>query len=423
LIEALCRRWKLWNQIDEKQFPPTPNASLGPSQAETIIAQLVFSLARGGASLTEAAMLRDDPLLLRMIGLRHVADEITLSAWLNGQTEGSVKELRRLNSHFVNSALQELCPAKTGNAANPIDVVMRTKRWDFCTATNPIFGNIVAGDQLFWRTLAIGPFLLDGIWSANPDTAKNTAQFEELVATHQRSWKDYAAYFSSGDLPGAAAWRKVAGSDGCVSWTAQLDEDIVRQACKFERESKDLRWTDGDSSETKAHQYCLVHPVIDRPNILPAVAAVARYREEGTMFYRWRFLAVPEKSDIPAQTLFARHFSVNVVVDQMLDELNLNRMLSLESNARAAYFTIGLLAFNLLTALRLLLIPQAGNWTTREMIRGIITTPATLSSSGRRDTLRLAASSHWAADWRQDMNASLSNLFAALKPHHARRKA
>jgi hypothetical protein len=406
LVEALCRRWNLWNHIDQKELPAPQDTDLGPRPAESIIAQLLFSFARGGTSLAEAAMLRDDPLLLRLVGLKRAAEESTLNAWLAAQTETSVQELRKLNAALVKSALQECCPAKTEDKANPLDIVMRTKWWTISRGTHAVVENGLPGVQLCWRSLGVGPFLLDGVWSENPGVAEHTAHFEELVSKHCRIWEGYETYFSSGDLPDGVVWQKAVGMARFAQWTAEVDRGTVYSGCNFDPDSRQLRWKDAVSNDALAQHYCLIYPGTDRQTVVPGVVAVARRKDADDQFYRHRFLVVPTNPGISAQTWFVRHFLVKAPALQMLDDLNLNRLLSFECNAQAACFVIASLAYNLLTALRLLLVPES-HWTTREVIRSIITAPLTVSTSGRRDTGYLAVTPAWPAGWRELVESSM----------------
>lgn len=382
------------------------NSNLGRRPAESLTAQFLFSAARGGTSIAEAAMLREDPLLLRLIGLKNAADENTLNAWFAGQTETSVQALRKLNVELVRAALQDLIPARTGDATNAIDVVMRTKSWDLSKTRNPIFDTSLAGNQLCWRTLAVGPFFLDGIWSLDPDHTEHCAQFEALVTSHRAIWRDHKTYFSSGDVPEGTLWKRVVDSAKLASWTAELDRDRVYRGCNLDMDSPKLRWKEADSKDSFAQHYCCAYPGKDGQDIVPGVAVIARRKEAQDQFYQHRFLLVPPRMESSAQACFARHFSVQLAVDQMLDDLNLNRLIFLQGNAREASFAIASLAYNLLTALRLLLVPER-HWTTREVIRSIITTPLTVSTSGRRDTGYLAVTPAWPAGWRELVESSM----------------
>jgi hypothetical protein len=97
-----------------------------------------------------------------------------------------------------------------------------------------------------------------------------------------------------------------------------------------------------------------------------------------------------------------------------LDDLNLNRMVTLGARARTAFFIIASLTYNLLMALRLLLLPHLRSWGVREMIRGIITTPAVMSSSGRRNTLCMGITKDWPPGWRDFVDRSMPRKIRCL---------
>jgi hypothetical protein len=118
------------------------------------------------------------------------------------------------------------------------------------------------------------------------------------------------------------------------------------------------------------------------------------------------YLVVPPIPPPSAQTAFGRHFQAEAVVDQMLTTLNLSALFQFEGNARAAYSAIAALAYNLLSALRLVAEPASKNWTMRQTMRAVVMTPARLSRSSRRDTLHLALPPDWPTAWR-DLLADL----------------
>lgn len=407
LLEALCRRCNLWNQIDEKQFPLLVNSGLGARSSESIIAQLLFSLALGQAGLREAARLRDEPLLMRLVGLKDTANEQILSAWLAGQTETSLQELRRLNTAFVAWVLPQFFPAETDKKRNLIDVVMRTKSWSFSMATHSVSANGLDLVLLRWRTLAAGPFLIDGLWSINPYETENAAHFEQLVTSHRSAWKDYQAYFCSGDMPNAAVWRRVMVAADFVQWTAEISAYVFEDACKVKPDSPALPWKESDGIDTLARSYSWAYPQGEGNENLPGVALVARRKRHGGSADDYAFLVAPTMKNPPAQDFFSRHFQKASAADQVLDGFPLNQVVCLEENARAAYSAIVLLAHNLLTALRLFLMPDAKDCTSIEKLRGIITTPAVLSTSGNRDTLYLGVSPEWPARWRDFVAQSI----------------
>src|SRR5216684_914220 len=110
LVDALCRRFGLWQRIhDEPSLDPRTRTSSGFSPVANV-AQLIFTLTSGGASLADAERLGQDRVLMRLLGLEKGADQTTLGEWLRGQTIGRVIALLRLNPELVAWASQQAKP-------------------------------------------------------------------------------------------------------------------------------------------------------------------------------------------------------------------------------------------------------------------------------------------------------------------------
>ncbi len=74
LIDAFCRRFGLWQRIaHEPLLDPRRRKSLGFAP-EAILAQLLFTLTSGGASLSDAERLGQDNVLLVLLGLDKGSD-------------------------------------------------------------------------------------------------------------------------------------------------------------------------------------------------------------------------------------------------------------------------------------------------------------------------------------------------------------
>lgn len=410
LVEALCRRLKLWDSINLERFPPVTvldGQDLGARPNEAIIAQLLFSFARGGASIADAAMMQSERLLLRLLGLRGAADEKVLAAWLSGQAPESVGELRRLNAQFVHSALNQLFPVQKDEVGDPdsqrrdpMVIALREKEWEFSrngTVATTGLGSV----RQCWRTLAVGPFLLDSVWSTESNAFKNSSQANELVTLHRDLWKGRETYFSGRSMPDGETWRALMGSVGCSLWSAQVNQDVIYRACNFTPESNGYRWVSAASDDLPFAQYLTLYPAQGRQNIMPGVGLVARTAKDSHGINRLRFLVVSPGTTMSPQWFFQHYFGESAVMDQVLREMNLEQHLSLGNHARDALFSIASLAYNLLTALRIWLRPEAVHWTTRETIRGIIATPVRLSSSGNRESVHFGASPEWPANWQE----------------------
>jgi len=83
LIDALCRRFGLWPRIHaEPSLDPRQRTGAGFSPVANV-AQLLFTLTSGGASLADAERLGQDRVLMRLLGLEKGADQTTLGQCLS----------------------------------------------------------------------------------------------------------------------------------------------------------------------------------------------------------------------------------------------------------------------------------------------------------------------------------------------------
>ena len=107
LVDALGRRFDLWKRIqNEPSLDPRKRTGAGFSPA-AIVAQLLFTLTSGGASLADAERLGKDRVLMGLLGLAKGADESTLGQWLRAQSPASVLALHRINGQFVDWSSQQ----------------------------------------------------------------------------------------------------------------------------------------------------------------------------------------------------------------------------------------------------------------------------------------------------------------------------
>ena len=169
-------------------------------------------------------------------------------AWLSEQTLESVHELRRLNAQFVHAALQQPVPAQTAvdsksasQGGKPMHVAYREQCWEFSPK-----GRIVAdgsgNSRLGWKTLAVGPFLVDGRLAVpGVDASERTKTYKDLLTTHREAWKGRRTYFSSSTLPDSQSCLKFLDSLGFSLWSAQVSQEIFYDACGFTPHSENQK--------------------------------------------------------------------------------------------------------------------------------------------------------------------------------------
>src|ERR1019366_4569770 len=77
LVDALCRRFGLWKRIHQTpSLDPRKRTGAGFSPVANV-AQLLFTLTSGGASLADAERLGQDRVLLHLLGPAKGADQTT----------------------------------------------------------------------------------------------------------------------------------------------------------------------------------------------------------------------------------------------------------------------------------------------------------------------------------------------------------
>ena len=112
LVDALCRRFGLWKRIhDEPALEHRKRTGAGFSPVSNV-AQLLFTLTSGGASLADAERLAQDRVLMELLGLDKGADQTTLGESLRAATPETVRALHRLNAEFVDWARQQAKPGR-----------------------------------------------------------------------------------------------------------------------------------------------------------------------------------------------------------------------------------------------------------------------------------------------------------------------
>ena len=96
LVNSICRRFGLWQRLqNEPALDPRKCQGAGLTPAANV-AQVLFTLTSGGASLAAGARVGEDRGLMNLLGLDKGADQATLGEFLRAQTPESVRALHRL---------------------------------------------------------------------------------------------------------------------------------------------------------------------------------------------------------------------------------------------------------------------------------------------------------------------------------------
>jgi hypothetical protein len=419
LIEALCQRFKLWDEFPEAQLPKPTGGVL----SQAVVAQLLFSFTMGVPNLESGDRFRRDPVLLELLGLESTADEATLRAWFQGQTWDSVRALRGLNSRMVHQAMAEggaahntlgspLVLRRVSSKLSPRAVVKAE-----ATKKEPIaFLPIVLADTkiparmpgasddqlrqsaISWQTLSIGQFLLDGTWGNEPeDDGSPWSGLKGFLTTHRESWNGKEACFHYDEAPDDPSYRKVVATSGFTMWTAPAGFDTEPATDSFVRRSMGGDWQPAESGDHFADEYAIL-PLRDNGGTV----AAARSKRNADQPAKDQYLFMPAGMAHPHQSvegIFQFHESLKErpkVVDEMLESFTL-RSLPFDSPVEnAAYFALASLAFNLIIALRdSVLPPELRNCRLERIIHEVLLAPAALLKPSRQRKIRILFPDGW----------------------------
>ena len=404
LVDALCRRFDLWRKLDqiESLDPRTRTASgFAPS---AVVSQLLFTLSSGGLSLADAERLGQDRVLLELIGLAKTADQTTLGEWLRAQTKQSVLALLDLNGQFVDWAWAQSPRGRLVHAGwteyffDDTQVEVYGKKIE--EARINYEGNLALSWQVLWK----GPFVLDHQLDGASDVS---AHLPALLAEHQHRWQGEKSYLYVDSGSSAAKYVNAIDGAGFTRWSISYNK-WTEKLEKLAAELPPSEWSPLPAPEAKAaavpiEQYAWLRHLpgeCARAHLF----AVVRRKDPAELLYRYGFvMCEPGEAKTP-QAIFERHQLKGAKeqgFSQLLSDLDLHHPPCLELIANQAFYAIAVLVYNILTALRVMELPDdAQGWRVRTIIRHLLTVPVTVSRHARYHRAKVCVPAGWLRWWR-----------------------
>lgn len=399
LVDALCRRFDLWRRIQqEPALDPRQRQNVGFTPAAHI-AQLIFALTSGGASLADAERIGDDRVLMNLLGLAKGADQTTLGEWLRAQTKASVQVLHRLNAELVDWASREAVPGRWLHAGQVElffdDTQIEVTGHKFEGARLNYEGNRALG----WQTLWYGPWLLDGILDGAGDVSEH---LPELLATHQGRWQDRPNYLYADSGSSAGKYLNRIAQSGFTRWSVSYN----KWTDKLDRLAAELpasQWSPQPAPDQPQEQYAwLKHQPGECARA--QTFATVRWKKEGDLMWRYAYAVCQAGEQDTPQRVFERHRLKGAKeqgFSEVLSGLDLHHPPCSDLLANQAFYAIAMLAYNLLVSLKVLDLPdEAQGWRIQTMIRHLLTLPVTVSTHARYDVARICIPAGWLRWWR-----------------------
>jgi Transposase DDE domain group 1 len=399
LVDALCRRFGLWKRIhEEPSLDPRKRTGAGFSPVANL-AQLLFTLTSGGASLADAERLAQDRVLMQLLGLDKGADQTTLGEWLRSQTKESVLTLHRINADLVDWASQQAKPGRWLHGGEVElffdDTQIEVEGHKFEGARINYEGNRALG----WQTLWYGPWLLDGILDGAGDVSEH---LPVLLDEHQHRWQGRASYLYADSGSSAGKYlNRIERADftrwsiSYNKWTDKLD--------RLASQLPERQWSALPSADQPQEQYAWVKHQPGECQQAQKFATV-RWKQDGDLMWRYAYRVCQAGDQDSPQAVFERHRLKGAKeqgFSEVLSGLDLHHPPCKDLMANQAFYAIAMLAYNILTSLKVLDLPDdAQGWRIRTIIRYLLTVPVSVSTHARYDVARICIPAGWLRWWR-----------------------
>ena len=399
LVDAICRRFGLWKRIHNEPALEVRKRTGAGFSPVGMVAQLLFTLTSGGASLADAERLGKDRVLMDLLGLEKGADQTTLAEWLRALPPEGIRALYRIIAEFVDWSRQEAKPARWQHAGQVEcffdDTEVEVDGHKFEAARINYDGR----RALSWQTLWLGPWVLDGILDGAGDVSEHLGV---LLEEHQHRWQGQPSYFyaDSGSSAGKFLNRIAAGdfarwSVSYNKWTDKLD--------RLASELPENQWSPLPPAGQPQEQYTWVK---HQPGECAQVQtfATVRWKNEGDLMWRYAYVVCQAGQADGPRAVFERHHLKGAKergFSDLLSGLDLHHPPCKDLMANQAFYAIGLLAHNVLISLRVLDLPEeAQGWCIRSLIRHLLTVPVSVSAHARYKTAHVCVPSGWMRWWR-----------------------
>ena len=401
IIEAMARRFKLWEKIrNVRVLDPRSDRTRGYSP-EVIIGQLIYALCEGGGCLSDSESLNDDPFVCELFGVGKFADQSQVGEWLRAQSEVGIAALGQLVREFVAWVKKHADPARMTLAGRTElffdDTQIEVSSDKFQGAAMNYNGDIA----LSWQCLWVGPLLAESDLGPGGDVS---AKLPAMLDAARPLWSAEPAHFWADSASSAGIYLnklEAEGIDYTISynkWTGPLE----RAAAALPQSAWSEPSTDPKNPRPHERHAWVKHQPegCQRAQLF----AVTRWRRAGEMIDSYGFIACNDGHPSP-KAIVERHRlkgEKERLFSEVLSGLDLHRPPCHSLSANRAYYQIAALAYNLMIAVRLLDLGDAQQgWRLRTMMKKLIFMPGRLARRARQTILKIQVPGTWLNWWQR----------------------
>jgi hypothetical protein len=226
-----------------------------------------------------------------------------------------------------------------------------------------------------------------------------------MLARHRPFWQDRPSDFLADSGSSSAAYLQTIDAAGFTHWSVSYNKWTTvpeRTAAALPATAwpaaRQTTWRDG-TAVTEQHAD-LRHTTAASAFTFPL--AVARWKKDGEMFWRYGFVAHDERRS-DAEAILARHRlkgGKELLFKEVLRGLDLHHPPCESLTANRMFYALAALAYNLMKAVQLLCLPDdCQSWTVPTLLKQMVRLPALLVRHARRLMARVEVAVSWLNWW------------------------
>lgn len=404
LIDSLAARFALWDSLAAiPGMDPRKRTTSGFSPV-ALIAQMMVGFTSGATSLADMERVGSDQVLMGLVGLSGGADQSTLGEWLRTQTPQTVEAVMALNRNFVQQVLAQAAPGRVLQTGRPTvffdDTEIEVEGKQFEGARINYEGNRALSFQTLW----VGPLVADAIFDGVADPSQHLG---ELLAATEHLWGAKQARFYADSASSAAKFLKQIDAAGFGSWSVSYNKWTDKLE-KLAAELPETQWAmePADGSGVVEGYAWVKH----MPGEAARAYTFATVRRKGPdeMFWRYGFVVSEDLTPLGAKRTPKSVFEFHALkgaseqgFSHLLSDLDLHHPPCEKLVANQMFYAIGVLAYNVLIALRVLDLPEdSQGWRPRTIIRNLLTVPVKVGMHARYRRATICVPAGWMRWWR-----------------------
>lgn len=404
LIDSLAARFGLWEALAAiPGMDPRKRTASGFSPV-ALISQMIVGFTSGATSLADMERVGSDGVLLELVGLAQGADQSTLGEWLRAQSPQTVEAVMAVNRDFVGRVLGQAVAGRVLQAGRPTvffdDTEIEVEGKQFEGARINYEGNRALSFQTLW----VGPMVADAILDGAADPSQHLG---ELLGANASLWQGKEGRFYADSASSAAKYLQQIEAAGFGSWSVSYNkwtEKLEKLAGELPESQWDMEPPDEDGV-LKGYAWVKHMP---GEALRTYGFATVRRKGPGEMFWRYGFVVHDDTRAAGLKRTPKSVFEFHALkgaseqgFSHLLGDLDLHHPPCEKLVANQMFYALGVLAYNMLIALRLLDLPDdAQGWRPRTLIRNLLTVPVKVGVHARYRRATICIPAGWMRWWR-----------------------